>query len=673
MAVTRSFFQRIPFIRISSLFIFGTLINHYFPINFHWIGIPLTILIFISIFLWNNNHFSGIKIQNIFISLCIFLSGIFYPDKVKDENLPVFDQKEYFYAEICQKPIEKAKTYQSLLWLQSRLGSKREKVIAWFSKENFDTTLKVGDQLILLIQPQAIKNMGNPFELDYRKMMHNKGIDFSVYLPPGTYKQTGVQIYRLSYYAEGVRDKLIELLAATKIKKEERSVISALTLGYRSDIDPEILDYFINTGTIHVLSVSGLHVALIFFILSFLLSGINKVKFGTIIYSTLMILFLWIYAFITGFSPSVQRSTVMFTFVIIGSVLRRPINIYNSLSASALVLILLDPNVLFDIGFQLSYLAVFGIVLLQPPIESLLQIKNKMLKWGWTLFTVSIAAQVITFPLSILYFNQFANLFWLSNYFAIPGTTLLIWLTFGFFILSPIPFISNLMALLIQFITHLMLNALKWTSALPHAVSEGIVFNHVQVWVIYGLIAAFVIYGFSKSKTGLFGGLILLIALQISALWTKFELFNQKDVYVYNSKNPIIHLINGRRNYIVPVGKYPVTVQEMHRIQNVCNHLKLEKSYFLGQKALNNLKTFDLEINEQSIRFLNCRITFINQLDFNIRGTDLLKFKINNPGLVQKQIINITNSSNNSYFIKNQAFSIYFTSKYKEIVFLNLN
>ncbi|MDP2888578.1 MAG: ComEC/Rec2 family competence protein, partial [Bacteroidota bacterium] len=477
MPVTRSFFQRIPFIRIASLFLIGILIAHYLQIELQWMGIVVTILLSILIFLWHNSNFSAVKTQNYLLSLCILLSGVFYPKKVIEKHSPSFDQKDYYLAEVCQKPAEKARTYQTILWIQSRSLPKPEKVIAYFSKESFDTTLVTGDQIILLARPQEIKNMGNPFEFDYRTMMNNKGIYYSMYLQPGTYHKTGIKINRIKYLAEKVRDKLIALLSATKIEKEERSVISALTLGYRTELDPETMDYFVNTGTIHVLSVSGLHVALIFFILSFLLSGINKGKVGTLIYPAIMILFLWIYSFITGFSPSVQRSTVMFTFVIIGSILRRPVNIYNSLSASALVLILLDTNVLFDIGFQLSYLSVFGIVLLQPPMAELIQLKNKILKWLWTMFTVSIAAQLITFPLSILYFNQFPNLFWLSNYFVIPGTTILIWLSFGFFFLYPIPAVANILAQIIQFITQLMLELLKWMSELPHAVCEGIIYS----------------------------------------------------------------------------------------------------------------------------------------------------------------------------------------------------
>lgn len=670
MPVTRSFFQRIPFIRITSLFLAGILIGHYVPVDFHLIGIVLTILLSILIFLWHNSKFTVIKSQNILISVSIVLTGLFFTQEADKNQTPTFDKKDYYLAEICQKPTEKKNTYQAVLLLQSRLLANPEKVIGYFSKENFDSTIIAGDQLIVLCKPQDIRNMGNPFEFDYRSMMHRKGIQYSVYLSPGTYKKTGIKINRLNYLAEKLRDKLIVLLKATKIEREEMSVVSALTLGYRAELEPETRDYFASTGAMHVLAVSGLHVGLIYLILNFLFSGIKKRKLGRLIQPFAMIVFLWAYAFITGFSPSVQRATVMFTFVIVGNLIRRPINIYNSISASALVLMLHNPNVVFEVGFQLSYLAVFGIVLLQTPFASLLHINNKILKWLWALFTVSMAAQLVTFPLGLLYFNQFPNFFWLSNFVVIPGAIAIIWITFGFFVFNPIHLISDLFSEIIQFITDIMLYILKWISELPHSVNEGIVVNVVHIWILYGLIAAFVIYGFSKNKTWLFLGIILVIGFQINTLWTKHELFNQKYVYVYNSKNSLIHLINGRTNYVLSNSKIPVSDQEMNIILNVKNHLKLENPRFIERNRMENFHTPDLKVKEQSVIFLNCHISFSNHLEFIIHNHDLERFIINNQSLANKEITNTTLQTDNSYSSGRKAFS--FASKYKEAVILSL-
>lgn len=670
MSVTKSFFQRIPFIRISSLFLIGILINHYIPIDFNWIGIILSLLFSVLIYFWHKAHFSGIQYQNMLVWLCILTSGIFYPSKIRENLSPPYDQKDYFLAEVCQRPVEKANTFQSTLLVQSSLMPKHEKIIAYFNKENFDTTLIPGDQLILFTQLRAIENRGNPFEFDYRQMMKNKGIFHTVYLPMGTYNKTVIHFNRLSYRAEQIRDKLLSLLAASTLQKEERSVVSALTLGYRTELEPETRDYFASTGAMHVLAVSGLHVGLIYLIISTLLSTIKRGKTGSFIYTLSMIAFLWTYAFITGFSPSVQRATVMFTFVIIGNAIRRPVNIYNSLSTSALVLMLHNPNVVFEIGFQLSYLAVFGIVLLQPPLAKILPIKNKILKWLWALFTVSLAAQLATFPLGIFYFNQFPHFFWLSNFFIIPGAAAIIWLTFAFFLLSPLPWIPDLIAKLIQSITHWMLDSLKWISSLPHALSEGIVINSLQVWIIYGLIVSFIIYYFSKNKTWLFAGLMLLITFQACILWNKSRLFNQKAVCVFNSPNKLILCINGRENYIVNNNNKPITEQEINMIQNVCNHLKLKKSQFLEPSTWDDFEAADLKIENHSLQFLNCRINFTSELQFIIKDFNFGSFESSNAELLKEKIINTTAKTDDFY--KKDGFSVDFTSKSKESIFLHL-
>jgi competence protein ComEC len=286
--------------------------------------------------------------------------------------------------------------------------------------------------------------------------------------------------------------------------------------------------------------------------------------------------------------------------------------------------VLLEPSVIVDIGFQLSYLAIFGIVLLQPPLANLLQVKNRILHWMWTLFTVSVAAQLVTFPLSIFYFNQFPNLFWLSNFFVIPGTTLIIWLTIGFFLLSPIAMLSHTMADLIQYITHQLLVLLKWMSTLPHAVSEGIVYNQLQTWMLYGLIISVGIYIFSKRKVWLFGGLILLISFQGSFLWTKYSLFNQQILYVYQTKTSLIHCINGRDSYIIKHDDIPFKENEIHMIQNVCDHLKLKKPLFIDLRKSVELNTEDLKIRNHDIYFLNCHIKYTDVLNFHIQGLDLI-------------------------------------------------
>ncbi|MDP2339063.1 MAG: ComEC/Rec2 family competence protein [Bacteroidota bacterium] len=673
MPAARNFFQKIPFIRITSLFLVGILLNHYLNLELHWIGLVLTILISAVIFLWHNSDYTTIKIQNLLISACIVLSGIFYPNRLPQNKNPLPNQKSYYLAEVCQKPAEKAKTFQTVLLVQNKTLAKPEKVIAYFSKDHFNSTITTGDQLALLAKPQEIRNAGNPYEFDYQSFMRSKEIGYSMYLTEGTYLKTIHQVNRMKYRAEQFRDKLISRIAATRIEKKERSVIAALTLGYRAELDPETTDCFASTGAMHVLAVSGLHVGLIYFILGFLLSGIKRMKVGVFIFPAIMIILLWTYAYITGFSPSVQRATVMFTFVIIGNRLRRPVNIYNSLTASALVLILHNPEVLFEVGFQLSYLAVFAIVLVQPKLAGMIEVKNKLLKFLWDLLTVSIAAQLATFPLGLLYFNQFPNYFWLSNFFVIPGATLIIWLTFGFIILSPFSFISAWIAQLLQWTTSFMLGILKRISDLPHAVSEGIVIDPIQVWVIYAILGSLLIYGFSKRKYWLFSSLMLFIFLQCSELANNWRLLNQKAIYVYNSQNTMIHLINGRTNYLVTNSEDSIPKIEQIIVRRVQNHLKLSQPIILNRKTLNSFESGDFKIKDNQIHFLNCLLKISDDNKYKARVPSAMTFQVQKHDLAKKEIINTTITAGNSYFNKTQPFPAYFNTRLNGAYFLKLN
>jgi competence protein ComEC len=610
MPATRSFFQRIPFIRITVLFLFGILLQHYLQLNIHILAGLCATLISFLIFVWRNNSFRVLQIHNYLIHTTLILTGAFYPAEFHDKLIPAFERKDYFMAEVCQKPSEKAKSYQTVLQIQNKSMSKPEKVVAYFSKENYDSTLTTGDLIIIIAKPQPIKNMGNPFEFDYRSMMQLRGIGYSLYLAKGTYLKTGKKSDRIIYLAEQIRDQLIAQLTRAIRSKEERSVVSALTLGYRTEISQETTDYFASTGAMHVLSVSGLHVALIYYVLGFFLAFIKHGKAGTTAFAFLMILFLWFYAFISGFSPSVQRATVMFSFVIIGNLLRRPANIYNTLMASALFLILLNPQVIFDVGFQLSYLAVFGIILIQPALNQLITVHNPILKWIWGLTTVSIAAQLTTFPLGLFYFNQFPNLFWLSNFIVIPATTLIIWLTIAFFIVSPIQSIGLYLGFGIQKITHVMLDVLKALDALPFAVTQGIVLNPFQVILLFSCMAAILIFFASKRKGWLLSFLVVVLLFQLNVLYENFRLFNQKAVIVYNSKNLMIHLIDGRKNYLA-TNKFGNLIEtEKLLVEKVGYNLKLNPVNFIEIDQPTTKEINDLFIWRDRIQFINSELAF---------------------------------------------------------------
>mgnify|MGYP001169641341 CR=1 FL=1 len=205
----------------------------------------------------------------------------------------------------------------------------------------------------------------------------NKNIHQQAFKKSNQRIQTGHNAAKIfitqSIYA---RNRLLSILKQAQLKGDEFAVASALLVGYTDKLDADLLSAYSQTGAMHILSVSGLHVGIVFVVLNTLLLFLDRFKYGLIVKALILIFFLWIYAFISGLSPSVIRSAIMFSFIAYGKSLKKNSTIYNTLAASALLMLLYDPFYLFDVGFQLSYLAVIGIVAIQPLYSSIIKTDN---------------------------------------------------------------------------------------------------------------------------------------------------------------------------------------------------------------------------------------------------------------------------------------------------------
>ena len=279
---------------------------------------------------------------------------------------------------------------------------------------------QVGDQLAVSSSLEPIPTALNPQQFDYRKFMENRGILFQI---SPSEEEVLLLDHRQETFAgniEAIHSRIEAKLKEHNFEKEELAIVQALILGQRRDISSETYGNFIDAGVVHILAVSGLHVGLILMILNFLLSPLDRIKRGWFLKICLLLLFLWSYAALAGLSPSVVRAVSMFSFVAVGMQLKRQTSVLNTLFLSLMLLLLVRPQWLFEVGFQLSYLAVFSIVLLQPMLASLFWPENRILKYLWNLFTVTLAAQIGVMPLSLFYFHQFPGLFFLSNMIILP-------------------------------------------------------------------------------------------------------------------------------------------------------------------------------------------------------------------------------------------------------------
>ena len=345
--------------------------------------------------------------------------------------------------------------------------------------------------------------------------------------------------------------KLLDISRKSNIDGNEFAIISALTLGYTDAISPELRDSFSVTGASHILSVSGLHVGIIYVMLGLMLGFLDKCKRTRKIKWIAVILFLWFYAFVTGLSPSVSRSVFMFSLFAVAKITDRQSSVYNNIFLSAFVLLIINPMWLFNVGFQLSYSALLSILYFQPKIAKCLVFKNRILTYCWELTSVSIAAQLGAAPLCLYYFHQFPNYFLLSNFVGVPLSGIIIYLDVALLITNSIPMIDSIVSWLLVTTTKLMYGGLQIIENLPF-VTTNIWIDSVQLIFIYASVFAIGLLMYKiKYKYFLlfFVSAILFFGINI---FRAVSDTNIDELVVFNSKRSVtVNMVNIRQNTVI--------------------------------------------------------------------------------------------------------------------------
>jgi competence protein ComEC len=579
--------QKIPFLRIAFAFAIGIAAHSYINIGFTFVFL-ISLLALLAIVIGQKFYsfriapYWGIMVHLVFVILGV-LVAIQYNQK------PIMPAEGIFKATVIEIPQEKPNSYQTVLHVEEvgvndSVFQTKEKIMTWFEKNENARQLIPGEQIIFKGKPQMVSNNNNPFEFDYKQYLAKKKIYRQLYLPATNWQKTSSEhSFSLPLFAERIRMQLLQIYKEQGLGENELQILSALTLGYKRGLDPETKKVFASAGAMHVLAVSGLHVGIVFLVLNLLLGFLRQQKAGRVIFVLLVISILWFFAFLTGLSPSVTRAATMFSFVVIATNIRRQVNIYNSLAASAFLLLLFNPNNLFEVGFQLSYSAVFGIVFLQPRLVKLFTFKFKIIQYAWALLTVSVAAQIATFPLSVYYFNQFPTYFWISNLFVIPAVTVLIPLGITMLVLHGIPVISPFISETINFIIGLVYSLLQYIENLPFSIIEFTFLPIELVFVAGALLSVFV---FIETKRKLFFKLALInVGLVLfSVLFFKIYNLSRNELIVYNQPdNTIIHLLQGPKNYVISEKELEENGFSAGMIKNLVYRYRLGSPVFLTQ------------------------------------------------------------------------------------------
>ena len=402
-------------------------------------------------------------------------------------------------------------------------------------------SLLPGDRFILQGRISPLQFPVNPGGFDYNTFLRRKGISGIVYC-----NHSDIEIaessrkHRIRRFATISRQKLLLRLNDYAPTQELYAIAAALLIGYDDDLSGESRDDFSRAGAMHILCVSGLHVGIIFLILNIVLNQILRQKSLRWIRYILLLSGLWSYAFITGLSPSVMRATVMLTFVVTGNELERYTSVYNSIAASALLLLFINPMLLFSIGFQLSYAAVIAIIALQKPIAALITPKNKILLKSWEILAVSIAAQAGTFALAAYYFHSFPTLFLITNLVVIPLASLILYSGIIYLAVSSIPVVNSFVGTAFYFLIDVLRRFTGAVAVVPHSAIQNINLSAVQaVFIVITIISAtYLIY------KGIYKKLIFItlpVAALILSFFIKQAFFStQSRVVVYSDYRELV-------------------------------------------------------------------------------------------------------------------------------------
>jgi len=560
-------YSNIPLVRIIIPVLTGIILFTRIEYNFSLSLILLVISIFLlaSVFIeWRlQQNFSfrfafGLNIM-LFMVLAGYLLAQGRYEKNHSDHFSNFNYENSLLRIRLIEPVsEKTNTYQIVgrtthILSGDSLVKVKGKLIAYLEKDSISASIKYGDIIFIENNFQEVSPPQNPNAFNFKNFLANQNIFHQVYRRSGQwYQGDGNEGNIIVSFAHQMRQKALETLEANNIKGREFSVASALLLGYRDYLDEDLQREFAGAGAMHILCVSGLHVGIIFLVLNILLSFLKKFPRGRVIKTMVIILLIWFYAAITGFSPSVMRASTMFSFVAVGQSFSRSTNIYNTLAASALFLVILDPFIINRIGFQLSYIAVISIVWLQPMFYKLLYFKNPVLNYSWGIITVSLAAQLGTGPLALYYFNQFPNYFLLTNLAVIPLTGLIIKTGIFFFIVSPINFLSQIAGMVLSFIVLILHNIVRIIEGLPGSVSLNIFITFHETLFIFGLIVVAGMFWVSARKSYAFAMLLAGLLLSVSLSMRHIQNDRQQRLVVYQVPNgTAIDFFNGKSCYFM--------------------------------------------------------------------------------------------------------------------------
>ncbi|WP_435264114.1 ComEC/Rec2 family competence protein [Tenacibaculum sp. nBUS_03] len=535
----------LPFYLLLCL-VLGIILQFCFKIwNYSFLELFLSSIFLSSILLILKRHkyTIGYKIITLLTFIFIGITSVYIKNPKNYSDFFIKHDNNYYSTITITQKLKSNSFFDKYIGTFNKIGKKnvRGNILINIKKNDIYNYLKVNDQIVTKLIYKELPSSLNPYEFDYKKYLSKQYVYHQIFISNKDYKITTNKKSSLIGHSNSFREKIRDSLKKQRFSKDVYAIMNALLLGQRQDISKKIIRNYTNAGAIHILAISGLHVGIILLILLNLLKPLQYFKYGNHIQTLSILLFLWWFAFIAGLSASVVRAVTMFTFIAITGFFKKQNTIEHSLISSMFLLLLIKPLFLFDVGFQLSYIAVFGIVWIQPSLYTLWQPKTIIINKLWKLFTVSIAAQLAVLPISLYYFHQFPTLFILTNLIILPilGSILL----FGIIIilLSTLNLLPNFVAKMYNYIIQYMNNFMEWIANQESFLIKDISMSLLQtiLWYIF-IVIAFQLF-LNTSKRKVIYTLLSIILLQSSYLIKRYKSESQNEFIIFHKhKNSII-------------------------------------------------------------------------------------------------------------------------------------
>lgn len=452
----------------------------------------------------------------------------------------------------------------------------------YFPKDSAAHSLTRGDELLIYTRLFPPVNNGNPDEFDYARYLLRKGVSGTAYVRAGHWRVIGRDnSSTFRQQALDCRNKVVDVYRRAGFRGDELAVLSALTVGDKEELSEDIAETYSVAGASHVLALSGLHIGFISALLLFILSPLwKRWRFLKPFLLLSVILSLWGFAFLTGLSSSVVRAVVMCSFWLLSTlfpVSRKPS--LNTLGATAFLMLVFNPVWLFDAGFQLSFSAVAAILLLQPGLYRLLPVKKPVWRKAWGLITVSVAAQIGTAPLVMLYFSRFSTHFLLTNLWVIPWVSLVVYAAIALLFLTPFPVLQHFFAVVTENLVRMQNAMLRWIEQLPFASVDRI---WVDAWDVFLFYLCLLLFGRALARRTATNAYIALSGLLFCVSYHSYSVVadaSRRGITFYNVHGcPSVHCLSDNScSWLVCADSLPDTTYLQRTLSPHWNRLRLKR------------------------------------------------------------------------------------------------